>query len=140
VHDENACGLGGVAGHAGLFGTAYAVACLGESWRQQPEDRLGIRPEISAEARVLHAESGGQRRGLGFALKALEDSSAGEQMSARTFGHTGFTGTSLWIDPDAHLTIAVLTNSVYYGRDSQGYADTHGFRRAVHDAIWEGVR
>jgi CubicO group peptidase (beta-lactamase class C family) len=134
VHDENACGLGGVAGHAGLFGAAYTVAALGQTWLDGAA-QFGISAEVAREALTPQAESDGQRRGLGFALKAHEDSSAGDRMSARTFGHTGFTGTSLWVDPDARLVVAVLTNSVYYGRASQAYADTHPFRRAVHDAI-----
>jgi CubicO group peptidase (beta-lactamase class C family) len=60
---------------------------------------------------------------------------AGDRFGPASFGHSGFTGTTLWIDPDAELVIAVLTNSVYYGRHSAAYARTHAFRRALHDAI-----
>jgi CubicO group peptidase (beta-lactamase class C family) len=60
---------------------------------------------------------------------------AGDKISPESFGHSGFTGTTLWIDPNAELVIAVLTNSVYAGRSSAAYERTHGFRRALHDAI-----
>ncbi len=138
VHDENCCGLGGVTGHAGLFGTARAVAALGSQWLRDPS-AFGIPPEIAQEATTLQVESDGTRRGLGFALRAATDSMAGEKMSMRAYGHSGFTGTTLWIDPDAQVVIALLTNSVYYGRHSAAYDSTHDFRRAVHDAVMEGL-
>jgi CubicO group peptidase (beta-lactamase class C family) len=138
VHDENCCGLGGVTGHAGLFGTARAVAGLGDAWLHDPME-FGITPEIAHQATTLQVESGGTRRGLGFALKAATDSMAGEKMSACAYGHSGFTGTTLWIDPDAQVVVALLTNSVYYGRYSAAYDSTHNFRRAVHDAVMAGL-
>lgn len=138
VHDENCCGLGGVTGHAGLFGTARAVAALGQRWLHDP-GAFGITPDIAHEATTLQIDSAGIRRGLGFALKAASDAMAGDRMSLRAYGHSGFTGTTLWIDPEAEVVVALLTNSVYYGRHSQGYANTHGFRRAVHDAIMEAL-
>ena len=62
---------------------------------------------------------------------------AGDRLSMASFGHSGFTGTTLWVDPEAGLVIATLTNSVYYGRHSEAYARTHVFRRALHDAVAE---
>lgn len=135
VHDENACGAGGVAGHAGLFGTAHDVAALGQAWLDR-DTRLGIDPDLMARAVQEHAETDGMRRGLGWLLKALEDSSAGDRFSADAYGHTGFTGTSLWIDPRRSLVVAVLTNRVYPGRERVGI---HTFRRAVHDVIARAV-
>jgi CubicO group peptidase (beta-lactamase class C family) len=64
---------------------------------------------------------------------------AGDRMSLRAYGHSGFTGTTLWIDPQADVIIAVLTNSVYYGRHSPQYGATHAFRRALHDAVMAAV-
>ncbi len=136
VHDENACGLGGVAGHAGLFGTARALASFGEHWLHEAEP-FGVSAALRAEAVREQAVTGDVRRGLGWALKAHTDSMAGDRLSPSSFGHSGFTGTTLWIDPRAELVIATLTNSVYYGRHSTGYAMTHTFRRALHDAIAE---
>lgn len=135
VHDENACGVGGVAGHAGLFGTAYEVAALGQAWLAH-DPRLDITPYLYTVAICEHEETDGMRRGLGWMLKAQDDASAGDLFSADSFGHTGFTGTSLWIDPQRELVIAVLTNRVYQGREKPGI---HAFRRAVHDVVAEAV-
>ena len=135
VHDENACGVGGVAGHAGLFGTARDVAALGQAWLSG-DPRLGITPELLAEAVREQARTGTVRRGLGWALKAEADAICGDRFSAATFGHTGFTGTSLWCDPERALVVAALTNRVYYGRDAAGI---RAFRRALHDRIAEMV-
>lgn len=131
VHDENACGMGGIAGHAGLFGTARDVAAFGQAWLTHAPE-LGITPDLMGEAVRQHAETDGMRRGLGWMLKAPVDSSAGDLFSPDSYGHTGFTGTSLWIDPERVLVVACLTNRVYPGRDRPGI---HPFRRAVHDLI-----
>jgi CubicO group peptidase (beta-lactamase class C family) len=136
VHDENACGVGGVAGHAGLFGTAREVAALGQAWLDHDE-RLGIPVPLMVRAKQEHAVTGVMRRGLGWVLKAHEGANAGDLMSPHTFGHTGFTGNSLWVDPEQQLVIAVLTNWVYYGRQTPGLYE---FRRAVHDALVRAVR
>ncbi|MCA0458989.1 MAG: serine hydrolase [Chloroflexi bacterium] len=132
VHDENACGLGGVAGHAGLFATALDVATFGQAWLNNPQTAFGISTSVATEAQHQQAETDGARRGLGFALKAYEGAAAGDLFSPNTYGHTGFTGTSLWIDPDNRLVVACLTNSVYPGRGKPG---TLEFRRAVHDLL-----
>lgn len=131
VHDENACGLGGIAGHAGLFGTGRDVAALGLAWLNEDE-RLGIAPEMMRRARQEQAVTGEMRRGLGWHLKARVGASAGDLMSADTYGHTGFTGCTLWIDPARRLVVVTLTNAVYYGR---GFAGVYDWRRALHDAV-----
>lgn len=130
VHDENACGLGGIAGHAGLFATAQEVARFGQAWLSG-DQRLAISADLRQQATSQQA-SGQFRLGLGWMLKAERDSSAGDLYSANAFGHTGFTGASLWIDPDRELVSAVLTNRVYHGRADEGI---HAFRRAMHDLI-----
>lgn len=135
VHDENACGVGGMAGHAGLFGTARDVGVFGQAWLEQDE-RLGIDGQLIDMATREQAISGAQRHGLGWMLKSREDSSAGEYFSSGSYGHTGFTGTSLWIDPERELVVATMTNRVYPGREKVGI---HGFRRALHDLIAQGV-
>jgi CubicO group peptidase (beta-lactamase class C family) len=129
VHDENACGVGGVAGHAGLFANALDVAKLGQAWL---DGTLAIAPEIAREAVSEQAVTGNERRGLGWMLKSVENSSAGDRFSADSFGHTGFTGTSLWVDPEARLVIALLTNGVYEGR---ALMNPLPFRRAVNSLI-----
>lgn len=131
VHDENACGLGGVAGHAGLFGTAAAVATFGEAWRTRDE-RLRIGRALMDAAVVNQSGTLENPYGYGWVLKSPQGSSAGDLFSADSFGHTGFTGTSLWIDPQRGLVVALLTNRVYMGREKAGI---HEFRRAAHDWI-----
>lgn len=132
VHDENACGVGGVAGHAGLFATAHDVAAFGNDWLMHTEERFGITPQVKQQATHLQAQSGADLRGLGWMLKSLSNSSAGDRFSMSSYGHTGFTGTSLWVDPDRELVVALLTNRVYHGREKPGI---HTLRRAVHDAV-----
>jgi serine-type D-Ala-D-Ala carboxypeptidase len=131
VHDENACGVGGVAGHAGLFATARDVAALGQAWLEN-NPILKISPQLMEDAKREHANTDGTRRGLGWMLKAEVDSSAGDFFSMSTYGHTGFTGVTTWIDPEKQLIVACLTNRVYPGREKEGI---HEFRRAIHNAI-----
>lgn len=136
VHDENANGVGGVAGHAGLFSTAFEVATFGNFWLNHTESILGINREIAHEAVQLQAQSGSEVRGLGWMLKSEKNSSAGDKFSPQSYGHTGFTGTSLWIDPEENLVVALLTNRVYAGREKIGI---HDLRRDIHDIIAEIV-
>jgi CubicO group peptidase (beta-lactamase class C family) len=132
VHDENAARLGGIAGHAGIFSTADDLVWFGQMFLDNGAPLL--KPATVAEMTSLQAEEGPTRRGLGFALWSpdLEDSS--HPFSPRAFGHTGFTGTSLWIDPERQLVVALLTNRVYYGRDPAGIRN---YRVKVHGAITE---
>jgi CubicO group peptidase (beta-lactamase class C family) len=134
VHDENACGLGGVVGHAGLFGVAVDVAAFGQAWLAGAEV-FGLPADLVRAATREQAVSGLERHGLGWMIKSPQRSSAGDYFSLSSFGHTGFTGTSLWVDPEARLVVALLTNSVYPGRLMPG---TIELRRAVHDAIRRG--
>ncbi len=134
VHDENAARLGGVAGHAGLFSTAADVAALGQLYLDGGRPLLS--PETVAEMTRLQAEDGATRRGLAFALWSPDPEAAGHPFGARAFGHTGFTGTSLWVDPDRALVVACLTNRVYYGRQPEGI---QAFRVALHQAIVAAV-
>jgi CubicO group peptidase (beta-lactamase class C family) len=130
VHDENAYRLGGVSAHAGLFSTARDVAAFGQSFLSAG---LLSFETIAAMARC-HAEDGGARRGLGFALRVDDPASSGYPFSGQAFGHTGFTGTSLWIDPARELIVALLTNEVYHGRENRHIAS---LRVAVHHAVVE---
>ena len=131
VHDENAWGFGGVAGHAGVFGCARDLASFGEALRT---NRL-LKPTTLQEMTRLQAQDGAVRRGIGFALWSPDPGAASNPLSEKSFGHLGFTGTSLWIDPTRELVIACLTNRVYYGRDN---ADAMmRFRVALHRAVVE---
>jgi CubicO group peptidase (beta-lactamase class C family) len=132
VHDESAWRLGGVAGHAGLFSHARDVAAFGQSFL----DTSLLRCETIAEMTRLQAEFNGTRRGLGFALWSPDPAASSNPFRQSTFGHTGFTGTSLWIDPSRLLVVALLTNDVYGGREGRGIAT---LRVKIHRAIVESV-
>jgi CubicO group peptidase (beta-lactamase class C family) len=132
VHDESAWRLGGVAGHAGLFAHARDVAAFGQSFL----DASLLRRETIAEMTRLQAEFNCTRRGLGFALWSPDPEASSNPFSPATFGHTGFTGTCLWIDPSRALVVALLTNDVYRGREGRGIAD---LRVQLHRAIVERV-
>ncbi len=113
VHDENAWRLGGVSGHAGLFSTAPDLARFARwlltAWRQD-----------SGQVRAFTKRQGippGSSRALGWDTPS-ENSSAGTKLGAHGFGHTGFTGTSIWIDPDKDLFIILLTNRVNPTREN----------------------
>jgi CubicO group peptidase (beta-lactamase class C family) len=107
VHDQNAAALGGVAGHAGLFGEARAVGRLGAEFL--PGSRLFRRGELRLFAAPAVRE-GGRGRTLGFEVGSA---AAGESLSPRAFGHTGFTGTSLFVDPATEGVFVLLTNRVH---------------------------
>jgi CubicO group peptidase (beta-lactamase class C family) len=132
VHDENAAALGGIAGHAGLFGTAAAVGSYARHLLQVLDGRAGVfRRATLEEFTTKRADIPGSSRALGWDTM-LPTSSCGTKMSSRAFGHTGFTGTSLWIDPDNDIYVALLTNRVHPTRDNDAI---RRIRPAVHDAI-----
>ena len=126
VHDENAYAMGGVSGHAGLFGTAADVAALIRIYR----DGAVIGNELRDLARTEHYRGSNVRRGLGLVLRPPEDLPF---FSIDAFGHTGFTGTSVWVDPAKDLTIVLLTNRVYFGRAND--EELYRFRVAVYESL-----
>jgi CubicO group peptidase (beta-lactamase class C family) len=114
VHDERAFYLDGVAGHAGLFGNGRDLAVFAQLLLNSGSYG-GVRylqPE-TVDLFVRRTDAPG-RRGLGFDMKSLSGfTSAGALAGPNTFGHTGFTGTSIWIDPDSGITVIILTNRTY---------------------------
>ena len=134
VHDQYAAALGGVAGHAGLFGTAPAVGrfahlVLGAA-RGGRDVPLPFSPESVARFTTKGAVPGSSRA-LGWDTM-LATSSCGTRMSAAAFGHTGFTGTSLWIDPGRDRYFVLLTNRACGGLSPD---EMQVVRRAFHDAL-----
>lgn len=129
VHDENAQAMGGVSGHAGLFGGAADVLAIMRVFR----DGAVIGNDLAALARREHARGENARRGLGLALRSPEGPMVGRHMSDEAYGHTGFTGTSVWCDPARGLTIVILTNRVYFGRANDD--EMYRFRIALHEAL-----
>jgi CubicO group peptidase (beta-lactamase class C family) len=133
VDDENAAALGGIAGHAGLFGTAPAVGACARHLLQVLDGRTGaFKCDTLDEFVTKRVDIPGSSRALGWDTMLLT-SSCGTRMSARAFGHTGSTGTSLWIDPDNDVYVVLLTNRVHPARGSE--AAIQQVRRAVHDAV-----
>jgi beta-N-acetylhexosaminidase len=137
AHDENAWAMGGVAGHAGLFSTAGDVAAFaqmllnGGSYRHH---RLLARATI--EEFTKRETVGDSARALGWDVP-VQPSSSGLYFSSRSFGHTGFTGTSLWIDPTRWLFIILLTNRVNPTRANEKIRQV---RPALHDAILQALQ
>jgi CubicO group peptidase (beta-lactamase class C family) len=129
VHDENAFAMGGTAGHAGLFGTAADVAAIARIYR----DGAVIGNDLASLARTEQVRQGSDRRGIGLALRAREGAMVGRYFSQDAYGHTGFTGTSLWIDPATDLTVILFTNRVYFGRTNDDAM--YRLRIAIHEAL-----
>jgi CubicO group peptidase (beta-lactamase class C family) len=111
VHDQNAWTLGGAAGHAGLFGTARAVHALALQFLDRGGGLLEARDrEMFRVNQTAGSEEG---RSVGFQLASTRGSAAADVLPGAAFGHTGFTGTSLWIDADRGLVYILLTNRVH---------------------------
>ena len=144
VHDDNAWALGdqGMCGHAGLFGTARDVVhfgtavldVLGGSVVTDGQEHTWL-TQSDLEPLVRRRHAGTLR--AGFDGKSEAGSSAGSVCGPNTFGHLGFTGTSLWIDPDAQSVTVLLTNRVCPNRDSQTIKKV---RPVVHDALFQWAR
>jgi len=134
VHDDYAAVLGGVAGHAGLFGTAPAVGAFARAiLRAVRGDTGSPAPLTPSRVREFTTRSTvpGSSRALGWDTM-LPTSSCGERMSPAAFGHVGFTGTSLWIDPARNRYFVLLTNRVCGGGTVE---EMRAVRRAFHDAL-----
>lgn len=130
VHDENAGALGGVAGHAGLFGTAADLARYATAWLTSTPF---LPDELRAEALRCQTAGLDGRRGLGWGLRGDRWDNMGPGWPASGAGHTGFTGTSLSIDPVTGLWAVLLTNAVHYGR-GPGHSVV-SLRKQVHAAL-----
>lgn len=136
VHDDNCWTMGGVGGHAGLFGTLSATLSAAQAWlRAAQGDGSALALEdalipMSLGPRWRHALGD---RVLGWDTPAAVGSTAGDHFSRRSFGHLGFTGTSIWIDPEADVAMVLLTNRVCPTRNNHGI---RWLRPQLHDAAW----
>lgn len=111
VHDGNAHFLGGIAGHAGLFGTAGEASRIAEQFL--PGSCLLERDETFELVRTNLTPGLEEHRSVGWMLASTPDCSAGPGMPPDAFGHTGFTGTSIWVDPRASRVVALMTNRTH---------------------------
>lgn len=145
VHDEGASMLGGVSGHAGLFGTANDLAKLmqmylnfgaygGQRFLEEKAVREFIRCQYCEE---------GVHRGLGFDKPLMKYNPAAasysEKASALSFGHTGYTGTYTWADPEQNLLVIIFTNRVYPSRNSRQLFDL-SIRRRIHESVYSAMQ
>ena len=153
VHDENAHAIGGVAGHAGLFSSARDLAVFtqlmldrGIAGPCRPDRVSGLpchRPRFNPVAifapgwvdRITRRQSDASTRAIGWDTPSPR-SSAGDHFSARSFGHTGYTGTSIWIDPTQDLAVVLLTNRVNPTRNNSKHVP---LRREVHDRVARAI-
>lgn len=140
VHDENAWALGGISTHAGLFGSIDDLGWYSLHLRSQ---LMGIaRYSVKQKTAVLFSkralsESVGDFA-LGFMMPTPGHASCGVYFSRNSFGHTGFTGTSLWYDPAQDLSVAILSNRVLYGRENKKFAQE--LRPEIHNWIIDAIR
>ena len=140
VHDENAYLLEGTAGHAGLFSNARDLARF--AYMMVHEGRVGnkvfLKPATIRLFTTAVDPEKSHTRALGWDTKSPEGySSAGRHFGSHSFGHTGFTGTSIWIDPDQALYVILLTNRVYPSRENRGLI---AVRPAVADLVFSSIR
>jgi CubicO group peptidase (beta-lactamase class C family) len=127
VHDRNAAILGGVAGHAGLFGSALGVAVLGSQFL--PGSRIFSMDELALFV-TPRTPPEGELRTLGFLVPVGQETVTAGALSPRAFGHTGFTGTSLFIDPEDGAVCVLLSNR---GHPAQRPTDMRALRRGFHE-------
>ncbi len=130
VHDDNAYAMGGVSGHAGLFGTAQDVYTMVKCWQDS------IKGDGLIDAQIAN-QFVTRREGnflLGWDTPSPHHSSSGRFFSPSSFGHLGYTGTSLWVDPIQSLVVILLTNRVHPRRDNDRIKL---FRPEIHDIIYQ---
>jgi CubicO group peptidase (beta-lactamase class C family) len=129
VHDGNAYFLGGVAGHAGLFSTAAEVFKIAQQFL--PNSTKLLTPETTELFRTNFTKGMNEDRSFAFQLASTQDSTAGTKMQPDSFGHLGFTGTSLWIDPVNERIFILLTNRTHH--HELPFVNINSVRRKFHD-------
>jgi len=133
VHDNNAYFMGGVAGHAGLFSTAEETFKIAQQFL--PNYTTLLKPETCDLFRTNFTAGMNEHRSFAFQLASTPDSTAGVKMSRESFGHLGFTGTSLWIDPVKERVFILLTNRTH--NHALPFVNINSVRRRFHDLAVE---
>ena len=141
VHDMGSAMLGGVAGHAGLFSNAYELGVIMQMFLNSGYygDTQYLRPETIKLFAKRHPRS--SRRGIGFDMKQLDKSKSlniSEKASSRTFGHTGFTGTFAFVDPDYNLVVVILANRTFPSMNNKTYI-RESYREKIHTVIYNAM-
>lgn len=144
VHDEGAAMLGGVSGHAGLFGNANDLAKLAQMYLNYGEyggERYIVSTTLKKWTSYQFAELG-NRRGIIFDKLSLDHPEWGTpspSVSANSFGHTGFTGTFVWADPDTGLLFVFLSNRVYPTRENKKLLHEN-IRTNIHQVLYDAIK
>ncbi|HLI81277.1 MAG TPA: serine hydrolase domain-containing protein [Candidatus Binataceae bacterium] len=137
VDDDNAFAMGGVAGHAGLFAPVREVDRIAAELIACFKGRSDFVPEKIVRQFWTRDETvAGSTWALGWDTPSPDHSSSGHRFPPTAVGHLGFTGTSIWIDPEREIAVSILTNRVHPSRDNQAIRD---FRPAIHDLIMEAI-
>jgi CubicO group peptidase (beta-lactamase class C family) len=139
VNDDNAWAMGGAAGHAGVFSTAVEVAAFGQAWLDALLGRASVVPAAVAGEFARRDATPGTTRALGWDTPSAQGSSLGTRLGRRgwgAIGHLGFTGTSLWIDRNREVVVALLTNRVHPTAENERI---RAFRPSFHDAVAEAL-
>jgi CubicO group peptidase (beta-lactamase class C family) len=139
VNDDNAWAMGGAAGHAGVFSTVLEVAALGQAWLGALLGRPSVVPAAVADEFARRDSTPGTTRALGWDTPSAAASSLGSRLGRRgwgAIGHLGFTGTSLWIDRNREVVVALLTNRVHPSAANERIRE---FRPRFHDAVAEAL-
>ncbi len=140
VHDQMAAQVGGVSGHAGLFGTAQdlAILCQMNLWKGKYGNQQFFKPETIPYFSRLYNEV--NHRGLGWdkAPNSGNSNFVSDLVSPNSFGHSGFTGTMLWVDPDEDLVFIFLSNRVYPDARNK-LINTHRIRRRILDTVYTSI-
>jgi CubicO group peptidase (beta-lactamase class C family) len=132
VHDENAYVVGGIQGHAGLFGTADSVHTLLLALLSAYHGDNSKNPFEKGLVRLFFRRLPDTDKALGFDAPAMKHSSCGRYFSKNSVGHLGFTGTSFWMDLDRSIIVILLTNRVHPSRRNEAIK---AFRPKLHDAV-----
>ncbi|BFT71923.1 serine hydrolase domain-containing protein [Paenibacillus sp. P36] len=141
VHDENAWAMGGVSGHAGVFSTAMDVAKYAAMWLNHGKPAANGHGHVLSSASVAAAtrsyteDKVNANRGLGWVLKGDVWDASGDLFSSQCYGHTGFTGTSIWMDPQSSVFAVLLTNRVHFGREKSVVRLRDCFHNAIAASI-----
>ncbi len=139
VHDDNAYAMGGLAGHAGLFSTAMGVYQLVQLWRKSLKEEGPFDPKIANHFLSRKKGSGFPKEsswGLGWDTPSSLNSSSGQFFSESSFGHLGYTGTSIWVDQEKDLTVILLTNRVHPSHENRKIKI---FRPELHNVVFKEI-
>lgn len=135
VFDENTAAMNGVACHAGLFSTATELGRFCEQWLLAVKGKSKwLTPELAARVTQPSGQAPGSTWALGWDTRSPTGSSAGTRLSLKSFGHLGFTGTSLWVDPEAEGYVVLLTNRIHPRRED---TRLRKIRPELHDRVAE---